>query len=71
MAAYVLIADGVIPTSLRVIAAVPAFMNALDASGSSLSRQELQCIVRNCLYGNGFWQFITYSIQAKVSRLFF
>ena len=39
MAAYVLIANGAILTSLRVIVAELAFMNALDVNGSSLSRQ--------------------------------
>jgi hypothetical protein len=58
MAAFVLIANGCIHIESMVMATVLAFMNALDANGSLLSRQEFQSTVVNCHSGNGFWQFI-------------
>jgi hypothetical protein len=70
MAAYALIADVHIHIDSGVLQAVLVFMNALNVNGSLLSRQEPQCIVRNCHSGNGFWQFITYSIQVRAFRRF-
>jgi hypothetical protein len=70
MAAYALIANVHIHIDSGVLQVALVCMNALNVNGSLLLPPERQCTARNCHSGNGFWQFITYSIQVRAFRRF-